>query len=122
MSKRPLRVIVISLLGLFIGIFNLFIFTISKQGFFLLVSIVGFILNIGIFKLWNWTRITARVFAWFFIVLYLLLVTYTITGWQYHYGFAGIALFFHLPLFCWCIWALDYLNRPQTKELFKKKL
>lgn len=121
MTKKPFKIIMISILGFIIGTFNIFIFYNKNSLVFFIIGILCIILSFGLFKLWNLARIMTEISAIVFIFIYTGLIVYTFTGYRYHHGFAGIGLVFHLPLLLLCIWALDYLNNPKIKILFKEK-
>ncbi len=121
MSKRPFKIKMISTLSIFIGIFNIFIFAnnVNNLIFFVIGSACIF-LGLGLFTLSNRIRILTIIFSIFFIFIYILLIIYTIREYEYHHGFAGIGLIFHFPLLLFCIWALDCLNQPKIKKLFRR--
>ncbi|MDD4938839.1 MAG: hypothetical protein PHE18_00325 [Candidatus Omnitrophica bacterium] len=118
MIKKPTRVILISGLGLIIGIFNIFVYSNHNSPIFLTIGVTCFILSIGLFKLNNWARMLTIIMASVFIIIYGALLIYTFAYYEQHHGFAGIALIFHLPLLLLSIWSLDCLNNPGIKTLF----
>jgi len=119
MIKKPLRIIMISTLGFIIGTIYIFIFPNENSLVFFTIGLLCIILSFGLFKLWNWTRITVIIFSWIFIAIFLFLVAYAITGMEYHHGFGWIGVIVHFPLLLLCIWVIDYLNHTKTKELFQ---
>jgi len=122
MTKKPGRIITISILGLFIGALNIFIYSNHNSIVFLIIGLACFILSAGLFKLKNWARILAIIAAIVFILIYANLIIYMFVYYQRHHGFAGIALIFHLPLLLLSVWTLDCLNNPKIKLFFKSSV
>lgn len=118
MTKRPFRITLISICGFLIGLFNIFSFSNRNDLIFLIIGLICVFLSLAIFRLWKPTRIIAMIFSWIFILIYLSLIIYAVTGYSYHHGFAFIGLIFHLPLLLLCILTLHYFNLPQIKKLF----
>ncbi len=120
MSKKPLRIILISIVGFIIGLFNIFIFYNENSIVFFIMGFLCVILSFGLFNLWNWARMIAKIAAILFMIIYGYLIVYAFAGYNYHHGFAFIGLIFNLPLLLLCLWVLDCLNNPKIKALFKQ--
>ncbi|MCX5698883.1 MAG: hypothetical protein NTX01_04220 [Candidatus Omnitrophica bacterium] len=117
MKNRAFRIKLLTLLGLLVGAFNIFIVAEDKSNMlFLFIGTGCIILSLGLFFYKNWARIIAIIFSILFIFIYLLLLIYTFLG--AFQGFGGIGLLFNFPVLLFSLFVLNALNRPNIKEQF----
>jgi len=120
MNKKPLKVILISILGLLISLWNFLEFDNSNK-IFLVISLIYLSLSIGIFLLINWVRIITILFSLYSLFIYLQLLYYGIKGIVMggKNMFIAAGFIFHLPSFIFALLVLDTLTRKKIKEIFK---
>ena len=116
MAKIPLSITILSLLGIFSGVYNIIIGKNSSTLIFLLLGIIIIFLSIGLFKLLNIVRVATILFSILFILFYFFLIfVYIESG--IHYGW-GIGLIFYFPLFLWSLFCIIVCSLPHVKNKF----
>ncbi len=118
MFKRPFGIILIFLIGLIVGLFNIFVGTADLGNIgFLFIGLFCIILSYGIFMLWDWARKGMLYFSVFIMILYLIIIIFTISV---RLPMMGIGLVAHLPILLFIILIISYLNKKTIKDKFTK--
>lgn len=122
MTKRPIRITILSIFALFISFEN-FIFISPDQPFFMIIAVVYLFLSIGLLFLLNWVRIISIFFSIFNILEYILLVFVGIEGIKRggKDAFLAFGFIFNFPGLLFSILALHYLNMKEIKVKFIRK-
>lgn len=121
MLRSHLGIRIFAVLVLLVGALNFFIGTSNPlNAAFLIIGFACVLLGIGIFNLWNWTRVTMLVFSFAFILLVYIPVTIgTVLGHLQYAGFVGLIA--HFPLLILSLLCIDSFMRPEVKGQFKKQ-
>jgi len=121
-SKASGGIKVFSLSLLLISVFNIQIGLANPHNtVFLVMGFACFFLAIGIFKLWNWMRITTIIFCSAFISLvYIPLLLGAFFTYSRNQIFYAAALGFHFPLLVASLFCIFFLTRPKFKNQFRK--
>lgn len=98
MPKYPISIIVLSLLGIACGIYNI-IFVRDVNILFLILGIFICLLSLGFIKFWGVLRFVGIVCSIILIGMYSFLILVWIKN-NYHYSW-GIGLIAHFPTFVW---------------------
>lgn len=123
-NKRPVKVIIISILGLLISSLNLVAASGNKGSLiFIIIAAIYAFLSIGIFLLLNWIRIITIIFSLFELIVYIQLLYFGIKGMSIggKNAFLAMGIIFNFPNFVFSLLVLDTLTRRKIKELFIKK-
>lgn len=117
MSLRSRRKLILNL-GLFVGLWNIFIGFSSPNIYIIIIGLISIFLGFGFFMLWRWIIIPIFIFCLFiFIVLIALFIAAFPSAFQPI--FAGIAILLYLPQLFLCLLFIDSLCRKEIRSEFK---
>ena len=116
MKKRPIGVLLLTIIGMLAAIFIIWIGLMSSNFFYLSAGASTLILSFFILFLKNWARVTAIILSIVMMLINTLLIIVIAT--RYVDPFIGMGLIFLSPLTLMSIICLIYLTRPRIKALF----
>lgn len=115
MRKRPFGIMLITVLGLCCGAYNI---VNNFEPIYFAIGIIVIILSAGLLSLSSNARAAVIFFSAIFVSLYFYLCYIWLRN-SCHY-FWGIGLIVHFPIFLWSVTSLVILNQKHIKLQFRK--
>lgn len=121
MPKIPIRIIILSILGLFVSLLNFSAGSITEP-FFLIRAMVYLFLSVALLFLLNWIRVITIFYSILTILEYIPLLYIGMEGMKRggKDAFLAMGFLFNLPGLFFSILALHYLNMKTIRMVFKR--
>jgi len=119
MAMKPRRKLILGL-GIFVGLWDIFIGISSPNIYILIFGLASILLSFGFFMLWHWVIIPIFIFCLLTFVILIALFTAALPT-AYQPVFAGVAIFLYSPQLFLCLLFIDALCRKEIRMQFKQK-